>query len=108
MSEQFKPGDTVSWTSQAGGRTRTKLGEIVLVVPKGTHPLNAAIPAGVTLNESFLRKAGVIRKEESYIVRAKIVGSGGLTKRRSDLYWPLVRHLKLVPKTIRSAPMERI
>lgn len=76
-SKQFEVGDTVEWTSQAGGNTRTKRGRIAEIVPPNIRP-NVPKIAGV-------------RQEISYVVevpRAKSVAR----------YWPRIASLKLVSK----------
>jgi fructose-1,6-bisphosphatase len=76
-SKQFEVGDTVKWTSQAGGNTRTKEGRIVEIVPPNVRP-NVPKIAGS-------------RQEISYVVevaRPKSVAR----------YWPRVASLKLVSK----------
>lgn len=35
MTPKFKPGDTVTWTSQAQGSHVTKTGEVLAIVPNG-------------------------------------------------------------------------
>lgn len=73
----FKLGAMVTWSSQAGGRTTTKVGEIVAVVPPGKKPKDVA-------------GAGSSRDHESYVVKAR--DSRGHDKR----YWPLVKYLSSV------------
>jgi hypothetical protein len=65
----LKVGDLVVWDSQSDGKSRTKQGVIVEVIPPGKRP--------------NLRGAGSARKYESYLVRV-----GG------RIYWPRVIHLK--------------
>lgn len=68
---QFKVGDKVAWTSQAGGYTKTKRGKVVHVVPAHVMPPHALTPKG----------AGMARDHQSYIVE--------VTRPRSaTLYWP--------------------
>ena len=54
----FKIGDRVTWSSQAGGRTVTKTGEVVEVVPALERP------------KTKIKGMGFHRDHESYIVRA--------------------------------------
>lgn len=79
----MKVGDRVTWKSQSGGFTTTKTGEIVTVVPAGISPKT---PVGFRCNSKF--GYGMAREHESYLVR--VDGKG------NRLYWPLVRHLKLL------------
>jgi len=79
MSRKFNLGAMVKWTSQAGGCTVDKVGEVLEVVPAGSYPDR----------ERFLplyKKSGIglKRDHESYVVRVK--GRG--------LYWPRVSHLQ--------------
>lgn len=90
MSDQNKPktfsvGDTVTWTSQAGGRSKTKTGEVVAVVPH-RRPLHSLQMADTSWKMSHL---GIysMRDYESYLVQV------GKSKR---LYWPLVKYLEKV------------
>lgn len=76
----MKVGDEVTWTSQAGGYTRTKRGTIVAVVPARRDP-RGYIPRGRRLDGP-----GLPRDHESYLVDAG----------RHGLYWPRVSALKAV------------
>lgn len=78
---RFAVGDTVAWTSQAGGYAKTKVGVVVAVVPAGEYPSREDYA-------SLYRNAGVgmPRDHESYVVRVK---GGGV-------YWP--RAKALTPK----------
>jgi len=64
----FQIGDTVTWTSQAGGKSKTKTGEVIAIVPK-LQRMGYSIPDGFRFN-----------------------GWDG-SKR---LYWPLVKYLEKV------------
>lgn len=80
MSEQFRVGDRVCWTSQAQGSARTKVGTIAEVVLAGFKPNR----------ERFLRLyrgsgCGCARREVSYVVT---VGPG------EKPYWPLASKLR--------------
>lgn len=79
---KFKPGDHVTWTSQAGGKSKTKQGIVIAVVPK-FQPMGYAIPEGF----KFKGFDGAVRFHESYLIQV------GKSKR---LYWPLVKYLKPV------------
>jgi hypothetical protein len=72
MTLKLLVGDEVTWTSQAGGVTKTKTGKVVHIVPPGEKPTD-------------VREPGMRRDHESYIVRA-------LGRR----YWPRVSHLAKV------------
>ena len=74
----FKLGDRVTWTSQAGGCTRTKTGEVVEVVPAFERP------------KTHVTGMGYHRNHESYAVRA----SKTTDRKREAFYWPRVNQLK--------------
>ncbi len=74
-------GKTVEWTSQAGGRSKTKRGTVVAVVLPGGHPKDY-IGSGHTVDAGSLG-----RDHESYLVQV------GRSKR---LYWPLVSKLQVI------------
>ena len=80
----FKEGDVVEWESQAAGISRTKRGAIVQVVPENTYPNNMG---SATL--------GSPRTHETYVVRASVMGGSEAQKKRTKLYWPKVKYLKL-------------
>lgn len=94
MSGKFRIGQSVKWTSQAGGHVRTKQGKIVMIVP-------ATLSALLRVLENKFPDCSVAntyghgypRDHESYIVR---VSSG--TKAKDKLYWPRVSALELVPE----------
>ena len=76
----FDIGDTVSWSSQAGGHAKKKVGVVVAIVAAGQYPSREDFP-------SLHRSAGVgmHRDHPSYVVRVK--GAG--------LYWPRAKTLNL-------------
>ena len=76
----FMIGDRVTWTSQADGLTRTKVGEVVEAIPAQMGPTR-------------IRGAGRPRNHESYVVQA----SKQSDRKRTALYWPRVKHLKSAP-----------
>jgi len=90
---EFKVGDRVKWTSQSGGFTRTKTGEIICVVHPGERPCGWARRCFTDdfahLTERGFSPSklggGFSRKHESYLVA---VGA--------KLYWPRVKHLRLI------------
>lgn len=71
----FKVGDKVTWTSKAGGITRTKVGEVIEVVPARMVPVSMPGLMG--------RPRGYV----SYVVRAVAVGTMTESIRA---YWPHV------------------
>lgn len=80
----FQVGDTVTWTSQAGGKSKTKTGKVIAVVPKGVN-VRQWVPDG--FNDSRLPQNLSFRFHESYLIQV------GRSKR---LYWPLVKYLEKV------------
>lgn len=81
---KFKPGDHVIWTSQAGGKSKTKQGIVYLTVPPDTALVELA---ECFVNQTFNVRADFAsrRKHESYVIQIP----GELR-----LYWPLVKYLK--------------
>lgn len=85
MSE-FKAGDMVTWTSQAGSHSKTKTGRLLFCVPAGRSPVNC--PEYQALIQAGYRKLdapGMSRAQPSWIV---VVGT-------RHLYWPRVHQLRL-------------
>lgn len=80
--ETFQIGDTVTWTSQAGGNAKTKTGKVKEVIPALNNPEGWLDP-GFTVH----RGGVAVRDHESYLIQV------GKSKR---LYWPLVKHLERV------------
>jgi len=79
----FSVGDTVTWTSQSGGRSKTKTGKVVVVVPR-RRPLHSLEMADTSWKMGHFATYGT-RDHESYLVQ---VG------RSNRLYWPLVKYLE--------------
>jgi hypothetical protein len=81
----FKTGDQVTWTSQAAGSSKTKTGEVVEVVAKGSRPNR-------DMFLSLYRSNGVgfSRNHESYVVMVKNKKFG------VKFYWPMVKNLRSV------------
>jgi hypothetical protein len=85
----FKLGDTVTWTSQAQGSEKTKIGVVVEVVPE-----NKKINTWLARYEKYLIQFGMGRRNhESYLVEVR---DGKTDKARPKLYWPLVSKLREV------------
>lgn len=88
---KFTLGQTVTWSSQAGGATVRKKGKIVDVVPAGARPDREQFPTlyvGVGI--------GFGRKHESYVVEAVRLTNN--PKHRPVIYWPIVSQLSLCPE----------
>ncbi|ANJ76252.1 hypothetical protein PQH03_28180 [Ralstonia insidiosa] len=83
--EAFAVGDTVTWTSQSSGYTRTKKGVIEEVVPTQGKPNRDQFP-------QLYRSAGVgaPRNHVSYVVRV----AGKTAKSAGTVYWPRSAGLK--------------
>lgn len=81
---KFQIGDTVTWTSQAGGNAKTKTGKVIAIVPANRDPRMVRIG---DYNLSRLPPFSSSRDHESYLVQV------GKSKR---LYWPLVKYLEKV------------
>jgi len=79
MSAVFDVGDPVTWSSQAGGRTTNKVGNVVAVIPAGGRVLDVCRSLGV---EAPRAEYGS-RNHVSYLVRVK-----------ARLYWPRVSWLR--------------
>lgn len=76
----FHIGDKVVWTSQAAGRSKTKTGEVVAIVPEGTE-VRDCVPDGMHMNDY-----GMPRKDVSYLILVQ-------RKRSTKLYWPVASNL---------------
>ena len=92
---KFKHGNFVTWTSQAGGITRTKLGEVVEVVPPRTKP-------------NAVRGSGMSREHESYVVKASVIDGKPHQLRRTKRYWPKVELLNIAAQELRDNVQRRI
>lgn len=85
--EEFVVGDSVTWTSQSSGYTRTKTGLIEEVVPPKGMPNRGQFP-------HLYRGAGVgaPRDHVSYVVRVP----GKTSKSAGTVYWPRSAGLKKI------------
>ncbi len=94
--ETIALGSIVEWKSQAGGVTKKKRGEVVIVVAPGAP---AEMPSGgmdVSIEFDLPAKP---RPEESYLVRVENVRKG-----RAGLYWPPAAKLKPIKGPAAAAP----
>jgi hypothetical protein len=94
MSEEFKIGDVVEWTSSSAGTTKTKRGDVFAVIPPGKDGYRQARKlfvesAGTHRN---LWGGGLWRDEVSYVVEVP----GATPKAKPILYWPRAAALKRV------------
>ena len=93
---KFSVGDKVTWTSQAHGTRKTKIGEIAAVVPAGDrsgrpiYRLQDERPGKYLATHIDTNWA--TRDEESYLVAVE----SGNTKGTIWLYWPRVSWLRKV------------
>lgn len=94
MSEEFKIGDVVEWTSSSAGVAKTKRGPIVLVVPAGKAGDRVAIDYMNAKKRTHRNcwGGGWRRDEVSYVVEVP----GATPKAKPILYWPRVAALKRV------------
>lgn len=81
----FKEGDEVIWKSQAGGREKVKIGEIVDIVPAGQSVKKSRFAIELDF-------PGQPRNQESYIV---CVGPKPGSKAKPKYYWPRVSALSI-------------
>lgn len=92
--KKLSAGDTVRWSSQAGGRTTSKKGFIRAIVPAGVDfatIFNKLPEASQYISEYG---GGIPRNVESYIIVVP-----GKTKRQSPrAYWPVPSILQLVKR----------
>lgn len=77
----FDIGDTVKWSSQAGGFGRAKQGRVVEIVPPGRRP--------------DVRGSAGARRHPSYVVE---VAAPEGSKAKPTKFWPLVSKLQLVAR----------
>lgn len=87
---QFKRGELVTWTSQANGSTKTKVGVIIEVVKARTVPSKLGQerqrPFGL-LRVWHGQQIGGVRPEVSYVV-ALLDKNGKPSKSQWKRYWP--------------------
>lgn len=88
---QFKVGDEVSWRSSSSGTTKKKKGSILKVVPAGYYPSQLLGGNYEMGNKYKVMFDGLGREDESYLVLVPAPRGG-----KPRLYWPRVKHLKLV------------
>lgn len=81
---EFKLGDEVSWSSQAGGFEKVKIGVVVDVISAGESILKSKF-------RRELDASTLPRKEESYVV---CVGAKPGSRAKPKYYWPRVSELK--------------
>jgi hypothetical protein len=93
--EKFREGDMVTWTSQAGGNTKTKVGTVVAVIPGGEASYERARSAiDLRTRAGTHRSAfggGWSRPAESYVVE---VPQGTTGRAKPVLYWPVASALR--------------
>jgi len=91
MLTSFALGQTVQWTSSASGKTTSKHGKIVAIIPAGAypHPIAETLSSG-KYSLAPLRGFGLPRNEDTYLVAVE-----GIGKAKSKLYWPRVSSLTL-------------
>lgn len=94
MSE-FKIGDMVTWTSQAGGNAKSKTGKVICVIEGGQKSgEKAASVIRCHVNAGTHRSAfggGWNRADTSYLVE---VANGTTGRAKPTIYWPVASRLK--------------
>ena len=85
MNNEFTVGQQVTWSSQAGGFTRTKTGPVEQVVAPGGMPDRTRFP-------QLSKEAAAPRDHQSYV----IVVPGKTAKSAGKAYWPRVAALQAV------------
>lgn len=80
----YKLGQFVSWTSQASGTEKTKVGIVACVVPPNVSIADLAYT-------QLAKRSGGARSEVSYIVISE-----------GKEYWPVVSKLSIAPKSVYS------
>ncbi len=84
---KFKVGDRVTWKSSAKGWTTKKVGEVVMVIPRGV-----LFPERRLMERHNCRSAyggGFSRAKESYAVLVPHPRKG-----KPTIYWPWANQLK--------------
>ena len=84
-SAAFKKGDRVTWSSQANGSFKVKVGTVVEVVPANIWPIKTLLTQDYQASADF---SGGTRPVESYIVLVPSLG-----QRKPQLYWPRANQL---------------
>jgi len=79
---KFGVGDKVTWSSQAGGSVKVKVGVVEVILQPGRMPTSLQISG-----------CGNPRNHESYLVLVPNKSGRGVGKK----YWPLVSKLRYVP-----------
>jgi hypothetical protein len=96
-SPKFKPGNRITWTSQAAGSWKRKVGTVLGVVMAGRTALSKGVhPAGLKLG---------IAMNDRYVIAVKVVSTKGIPKLVH--YTPLVKVIDggqgaRVAKTVKS------
>jgi hypothetical protein len=90
----FQVGQTVRWTSGAGGHQMTKQGEVVAVVEPDRTPIEA-FPPDFNPGRYRVMFDGMrawSRPEVSYVVKVWVAAR----KAKARLYWPRTKDLEVV------------
>jgi hypothetical protein len=89
---QFKKGDAVQWTSQAGGKYTTKEGTVYAVVKAGSSVFNSfKKDTEDVYTPQFDVTTDKTRKTDSYLVAVK----NPVENKKDLLYWPIAKQLEL-------------
>lgn len=84
--QQFKVGDLIEWTSQAGGYNRTKIGIVIKALPIGLAPDDFGGFGGNNLLWK-IHRPGKGRNHESYIIALPH------PDKPTEFFWPKVGQL---------------
>lgn len=98
---KYEMGEEVSWSSQSGGVTKTKLGKIVAVVPPRHHPRRYIEKVQKDYGGSPNYGGGGPRNHESYIVIVPSDDSPFWNREKRKIYWPQVKRLFCVRRRLR-------
>ena len=86
---EFKLGDSVKWTSQAGGVSKTKVGTVVAIIPADKYPVGEIEKFSDCISRYG---GGLSRNHTSYLVKVELGG-----RKKPRIYWPRVKALEEAP-----------
>jgi hypothetical protein len=91
----FKVGDKVKWTSSSNGSSKTKVGEVLVIIPPLSRPYQVMYKFSPQWQTKYHNVSvpghGILpRNHESYVIAVSAKTSKGKLK----LYWPVVSLLE--------------
>jgi hypothetical protein len=102
VTEEFNPGDQVTWTSQAAGVARPKTGKIVCIVRKGESLTERLQREGYDLIGCILHAGERSMTQDRYAVDTTAAG----TKTKNHIYAPGIGQLhKQLDSRVAAAPL---